>query len=202
VRAGLRNLATYRRVHGLATPAQIIARWAPAADNNPEPAYAKFIARRIGVPVNAPIPQTYEHWRRLVTAIIRFETGTHAVSPDVIAQAMALIAEEERAAGRDPAPWEAEDEGLKPLARSKEIAVGGGAASIGVGGAIYYGREAVDVAREAIGVGGEAARTARQSLGSVCTTADLAAIGSFALLLLFGLAIVANRLWARYRARR
>jgi len=202
VRAGLRNLATYRRVHGLVTPAQIIGRWAPQSDNNPETAYAGFIARRVGVPVNAPIPDDYEHHRRLVSAIIRFETGSHSVSPDVIAQAMALIAGEERAAGRDPSAWEASDDPMKPLTRSREIAVGGGAASVGVGGAIYYGREAVEVAREAVGVGGKAASAARDSIGSVCTTADIAAIGSFALLILFGLAIVGNRLWARWRARR
>lgn len=202
VRAGLRNLATYRRVHGLTTPAQIIGRWAPQGDGNPETAYAAFVARRVGVPVDGPIPDEYEYHRRLVSAIIRFETGLHAVSPDGIAQAMALIAEEERAAGRDPSPWEAADDPMKPLSRSKEIAVGGGAASVGVGGAIYYGREAVDMAREAVGIGGRAASAARDSIGSVCTTADIAAIGSFVLLIVFGLAIVGNRLWARWRARR
>jgi len=39
VRAGLRNLHSYRsKRHPVVTPKAIIARWAPASDNNPEPA--------------------------------------------------------------------------------------------------------------------------------------------------------------------
>ena len=203
VRAGLRNLHTYRARYGLVTPAQVIGRWAPAADRNPETAYARFIARRVGVGVNTPIPFEFEKIRRLIAAIIRFECGFDAIGPDVIAQAMALMAREEEEAGRDPSPYRAAPNPMKPLTRSKEIAMGGGAATIGVGGAIYYGREAVDLGREAIAVGREAATGAGSVLNlGACSPADFACIGSFALLAFFGLAVAANRIRARWLARR
>jgi|GEM_PF-226977 len=198
VRAALRNLDTYRRRHRLETPAQIIGRWAPAADRNPETAYARFVARRVGVRPHDPIPQDYEHTRRLVAAIIRFETGTDAIGPDIIAQAMALMAAEEEGAGRDPAPYLATPEPLKPLSKSREIALGGGAATIGVGGTLATDTEIIDAARDA-------AASAREGAGSLpasLSLADHACIASFVLLLLFGLAIIANRLAARFRARR
>jgi len=198
VRAALRNLDTYRRRHKLETPSQIIARWAPAADRNPETAYAKFIARRLGVGPHAPIPHDYEHTRRLVAAIVRFETGTDAIGPETIAQAMALMAAEEAAAGRDPAAYLADAAPLKPLTRSKEIALGGGAATVGIGGTLATAPDIVAAARDA-------ATTARDTAGGlppVSALADHACIASFVLLSLFGLAIVANRLHARFRARR
>ncbi len=198
VRAGLRNLDTYRRHHGLASPAQIIARWAPAADNNPETAYAKFIARRTGTPLHAPIPLDYDHTRRLIAAIIRFETGADAIGPDTIAQAMAIMAQEEESRGRDPTPYLADAAPLKPLARSKEIALGGGAATIGIGGAIATAPEIIATARDTVA----AARDATNGLTLSTTLADQACIASFALLTLFGLAIIANRLTARFRALR
>ncbi len=198
VRAALRNLDTYRRRHGLDTPAAIIARWAPAADRNPETAYARFIARRTGIRLHAPIPHDYEHTRRLVAAIVRFETGTDAIGPEVIAQAMALMAAEEEGAGRDPAPYLAPPEPLKPLTRSREIALGGGAATIGVGGTLATAPEIVDAARDAVAT----AQGGSASLPDTAILADYASIGSFVLLALFGLAIVANRLAARFRALR
>jgi len=198
VRAALRNLDTYRRRHRLETPAQIIARWAPAADRNPETAYAKFIARRLGLGAHAPIPHDYEHTRRLVAAIVRFETGTDAIGPETIAQAMALMAAEEQEAGRDPAPYLAAAEPLKPLSRSREIALGGGAATVGIGGTLATAPEIVAAARDAA----VTARDTASGLPPVSTLADHACVASFVLLFLFGLAIVANRLHARFRARR
>lgn len=201
VRAGLRNLDTYRRRHRLTSAAQIIARWAPKSDNNPENAYARFIARRLGLSVLQAIPFDYDHTSRLIAAVIRFETGTNAVGPDTIAQAMALMAAEEGAAGRDPTPYLVDSAPLKPLTRSKEIALGGGAATIGAGGALAYAPEAIDAARSAINTG----RDAAQSIGiskPAATLGEFACIGSFLILLLFGLAILANRLLARYRAER
>jgi len=198
VRAGLRNLDTYRRRHRLETPVQIIARWAPAADRNPETAYARFIARRVGIRPYDPIPHDYEHTRRLIAAIIRFETGSDAVGPETIAQAMALMAMEEQQASRDPAPYLADATPLKPLTRSREIALGGGAATIGVGGTLATAPEVVSAARDA-------ATTARDTVGGLPpmgTLADHACVASFLLLAVFGLAIVANRLAARFRARR
>lgn len=198
VRAALRNLDTYRRRHRLETPAQIIARWAPAADRNPETAYAKFVARRLGLGPHAPIPHDYEHTRRLVAAIIRFETGSEAIGPETIAQAMALMAAEEKDAGRDPAAYLAEAAPLKPLTRSKEIALGGGAATVGIGGTLATAPEIVDAAKDAAAT----ARDASGGLPPIAALADHACIASFALLFLFGLAVVANRLHARFRARR
>ncbi len=196
VRAALRNLDTYRRRHGLASPAQIIARWAPAADNNPETAYAKFIAKRTGTPLHAPIPLDYDHTRRLIAAIIRFETGTDAIGPDTIAQAMAIMAQEEQARGRDPTPYLADAAPLKPLTRSKEIALGGGAATIGMGGVLATAPQIIEATRDTV----TAARDASAALPT--TLADQACIASFALLSIFGLAIIANRLTARFRALR
>lgn len=198
VRAALRNLDTYRRRHRLDSPAQIIARWAPAADRNPETAYARFIARRVGVRPHDPIPFDYEHTRRLVTAIIRFETGRDAIGPETIAQAMALMAAEEEGAGRDPAPYLAISEPLKPLNRSKEIVIGGGAATIGAGGTLATAPDILNTARDAA----ETARDTASALPPVAHAADYASIGSFVLLVVFGLAIVINRLIARFRARR
>ena len=187
VRAGLRNLATYRRVHGLRTPRQIVARWAPARDRNPEAAYAAFIARRLGIGPADPIPATFEANRRLIAAIVRFECGFDAVDPATVAQAMALVAAEEEAAGRDPAPWQARGKPLKPLTRSKEVALGGGAAATGLAGAAAS-------AREAAGLGRETART--------LAALDPWCLGAFAVLALVGTAILVNRLVARFRAER
>lgn len=197
VRAGLRNLDTYRRVHGLRSVRQMIGRWAPAHDRNPEAAYVRFVARRVGIAPDTPVPETHDSLRRLVAAIIRFECGYDAVGPEIIAQAMALMADEETRAGRDPSPYLADSAPLKPLSRSKEIALGGGAATIGVGGAVAYGGEVVEMGRQAIDV----ATPAVEQL-PVNSTADLACIGSFVLLILFGGAVVANRLRARFRAER
>ncbi len=192
VRAGLRNLDTYRRRHRLDTPAKIIARWAPAADRNPETAYARFLARRIGIGPHDPIPHDYEHTRRLIAGIIRFETGTDAVGPETIAQAMAIMATEEDSAGRDPTPYLADAAPLKSLTRSKEIALGGGAATIGMGGTLATAPEIIDAATTA----------AVEGLPDLATLSDHACIASFFLLALFGFAILANRLAARFRARR
>ncbi len=194
VRAGLRNLDTYRRRHRLDTPSKIIARWAPAADQNPETAYARFIARRIGIGPHDPIPNDYEHTRRLLAAIIRFETGTDAVGPETIAQAMALMAAEEERAGRDPTPYLADAAPLKPLTRSKEIALGGGAATIGMGGTLATAPEIIEAAKDTVSSAG--------TLPTLAALSDYACIASFALLALFGLAIIANRLAARFRALR
>lgn len=198
VRAGLRNLDTYRRRHGLVTAEAIIARWAPRSDNNPQTAYARFIARRLGIAAHRPIPQDYASTSRLVAAIIRFECGFDAVGPETIAQAMALMAAEEEGRGRDPSPYLADSAPLKPLARSKEIALGGGAATVGVGGTLAYGPEIVDAAGQAIREGRDATETIGASLPSPgASLADQACIGSFILLALFGLAIIVNRLIAR-----
>lgn len=203
VRAGLRNLDTYRRVHGLLTPSQIIGRWAPAHDSNPQSAYARFVARRIGSGVHEPIPEDYDTLRRLIAAIIRFECGYDAVGPEVIAQAMAVMAAEEQAQGRDPSAYLAQSAPLKPLTHSREIALGGGAATIGIGGAVGYGRDAVDAARDAIGAEPGVAVSAVDTMkGAVGSAGELACIGSFLILVLFGLAVLANRLRARRRAER
>lgn len=204
VRAALRNLHTYRAKHGLQTSAQIIARWAPASDSNPQQSYTRFIAQRLDLSAHDPIPLDYEHTRRLVSAIIRFECGYDAIGPQAIAQAMALIAEEEQKAGRDPSPYIAPHRRLKPLRRSREIALGGGAASAGMGGMIAYGKEVLDALRgwlfgsdDIIG-----SFSGSASLLPEADLADAACIGSFLLLLVFGIGVIANRLRARFRAER
>ena len=194
VRAGLRNLDTYRRRHGLTSAEAIIARWAPKSDNNPQSAYARFIARRLRLPVHRPIPHDYTHTSRLIAAIIRFECGFDAVGPETIAQAMALMAAEEEGRGRDPAAYLSEAAPLKPLTRSKEIALGGGAATIGAGGVLASVPDIAETAGQALDNGHTF------PLPDASTLADHACIASFLLLVLFGLGILANRLYARFHA--
>lgn len=188
LRAALRCLDTYRRVHGLRTPAGIAGRWAPPGDRgNPTTAYARFLARRCGVRPDEPIPFTYEGNRRLLAAIVRFECGFDAVGPEVIAQAMALMAEEEAGRGRDPAPYRAPPAPLKPLARSKEVALGGGAAALGATGLLAEGRALLAEIRGA---------------AEALPTADPACLALAGALLAFGAGVLANRLIARRHARR
>ena len=55
VNAGVKLLESYAG-RGVVTPAQVINRWAPPSDNNPTQAYAKYVADRLGIGVNDPIP--------------------------------------------------------------------------------------------------------------------------------------------------
>lgn len=103
-RAALRNLHTYRIKHGLRTSREIISRWAPPSDNNPTAVYVANVARWCGVAPDEPIPFDYAGNQALILAIARQESGVRQGGA-ALARAFALMAEEERRAGRDPAPY-------------------------------------------------------------------------------------------------
>lgn len=94
VNAGAQLLGSYAR-RGLTTPAEIINRWAPPSDNNPTQAYAQYVAQRLGIGVNDPIPESRR--AEAFQAINEFENGTRGPSqgsapsggPRVVAAAQA-----------------------------------------------------------------------------------------------------------------
>lgn len=94
VNAGAQLLGSYAR-RGLTTPAEIINRWAPPSDNNPTQAYAQYVAQRLGIGVNDPIPEGRR--AEAFQAIKEFENGTRGPSqgsapsngPRVVAAAQA-----------------------------------------------------------------------------------------------------------------
>lgn len=106
IRAGLRNLHTYRHRHGLTSPRAMIDRWAPPVENNTS-AYAAFVAERMGIAPDDPVPETYPALRSLIEAIIAYECGAnaHRVPAKAVNAAFRRMASEEARAGRDPAPY-------------------------------------------------------------------------------------------------
>ena len=88
LRAMAITLANYQRHHGINTVNGIIARYAPAADGNPEAAYAGFVAGRLGI---AP-DQQFDVIGRLpdlMAAMISFEQGFNPYSREHIANVVA-----------------------------------------------------------------------------------------------------------------
>jgi len=75
IRALVVLLIAYFDRHGLRTVRAIIERWAPPVENDTG-AYARAVARRLGVGVDDPIDlHSYHHIEPLVQAIIRHENG-------------------------------------------------------------------------------------------------------------------------------
>lgn len=70
--AGAELLNRYA-ARGVVTPAQVINRWAPPSDNNPTQAYAAYVANRLGIGVNDPIPANRR--AEAFQAINEFENG-------------------------------------------------------------------------------------------------------------------------------
>lgn len=80
IRALARVLITYQDHHDLHTVAGIINRWAPPVENDTG-AYARAVARALGVEVDDPIDvHQYRHLEPLVQAIIRHENGDPAIA--------------------------------------------------------------------------------------------------------------------------
>lgn len=80
IRAMAKVLLNYQRLYGLRTIRQLIARWAPATENDTE-AYIRSVVAQTGIPADAvlQLPQDLE---ALVTAIIHHENGpAYAVRP-------------------------------------------------------------------------------------------------------------------------
>lgn len=110
VAAGGRLLDSYAS-RGVVTPAQIINRWAPPSDNNPTQAYAQYVADRLGIGINDPVPANRRE--EAFQAINEFENGNRGPSqgsgPRVVAAATPqqaggtlLSAQEVAAAGLAP----------------------------------------------------------------------------------------------------
>lgn len=77
VAAGGRLLDSYAS-RGFVTPAQIINRWAPPSDNNPTQAYAQYVAQRLGIGINDPVPANRR--AEAFQAINEFENGSRSPS--------------------------------------------------------------------------------------------------------------------------
>lgn len=76
IRALVKLLRNYQRVHGLKTVRQIIARYAPPADNNNTSAYSRAVASALGVGEDAEIDLSNNAtMTAMVAAIIRHENG-------------------------------------------------------------------------------------------------------------------------------
>ena len=92
LRAADRVLENYGKKHGIDNLNDAISRFAPPEDNNPTPAYAKFVADRMGISpdetINLADPNTRE---KMIEAMVRFETPDAAqmYSADMLQQARA-----------------------------------------------------------------------------------------------------------------
>lgn len=82
-RALIRTLQNYRRVHGLRTLAEMIARWAPENENNTA-AYVKAVCQDLQVPATyEPDVDDRDTMCALAAAISRVENGLPAQMEDV-----------------------------------------------------------------------------------------------------------------------
>ncbi len=144
IRAIVRTLITYQDAHDCDTIAKIVARWAPAHENNVS-AYAIQLARAVGIGTGDPIDVTnYRQCSALVRAIVRHENG------------------DGRPYGRKWAEWyppEFYDEGLRragvvpaaptPLSKSPVVQ---GAGAAGTAGAAVGVLTVVEAARSTQGL--------------------------------------------------
>lgn len=82
-RALIRTLQNYRRIHGLRTVAEMIARWAPQHENDTA-AYIRAVCQDLQVPDSyVPDVDDRETMCALAAAISRVENGTEAVMEDI-----------------------------------------------------------------------------------------------------------------------
>lgn len=110
VAAGARLLDSYAS-RGVVTPAQIINRWAPPSDNNPTQAYAQYVAQRLGIDVNDPVPA--ERRGEAFQAINEFENGSRGPSQGSGPRVVAAAAPQQ-AGGNLLSPDEVAAAGLAP----------------------------------------------------------------------------------------
>lgn len=89
IRALGKTLLTYQDKHGLNTVQQIVARWAPASENNPA-TYAKTVATAMGVAPDAPLDlRDKDTLTKLATSMIRVENGQQPYTAQQIALGLA-----------------------------------------------------------------------------------------------------------------
>lgn len=90
IRALARLLRNYQTIHGLRTVRAIIARYAPASENNTG-AYVGAVAAAMGVSPDAPLDLNNDATlSQLVAAIIAHENGRNVYAADTIAAGVAL----------------------------------------------------------------------------------------------------------------
>ena len=90
IRALAKLLRNYQTIHGLRTVRAIIARYAPASENNTS-AYVGAVASALGVSPDAPIDLNSDATlQQLVAAIIQHENGRNVYAADTIAAGVAL----------------------------------------------------------------------------------------------------------------
>lgn len=76
IRAGMKNLVNYQRLHNLDTIRKIITRYAPPIENNTE-AYIADVCKRCGVGPDDHFDDTEpQHLILLAKAVVRHEQGT------------------------------------------------------------------------------------------------------------------------------
>ena len=82
-RALIKTLQNYRRIHGLQTVAEMIARWAPGHENNTA-AYIRAVCQELQVPSSyVPDVDDRETMCALAAAISRVENGVTADMEEV-----------------------------------------------------------------------------------------------------------------------
>lgn len=82
-RALLKTLINYRKLYGLKTISEMIARWAPPSENDTR-RYAAFVASEMGTDAASPVDvDDGDEMCRMAAAISRFENGEPAVMADV-----------------------------------------------------------------------------------------------------------------------
>lgn len=94
LRAMARILYTYQRHYGLTSVESIIARWAPASDNNKTDAYINFVANRMGITSNQSFQFTDKGKATpMIAAMISVENGMQPYTMQQIERAhdMAMV---------------------------------------------------------------------------------------------------------------
>ena len=70
---------------GVVTPALIIARWAPASDNNDPTGYARAVAKSAGLDPDAPLPSDPASRAKMLVAMTKVEHGKSPYNADQVA---------------------------------------------------------------------------------------------------------------------
>ncbi len=65
------------QTHGFNTLAKLIHSWAPASDGNDEVMYRNYVANKLGIGVNDPIPLDPTNFAKLLRAMIDVEEGVN-----------------------------------------------------------------------------------------------------------------------------
>ncbi|HYB54639.1 MAG TPA: structural protein P5 [Alphaproteobacteria bacterium] len=90
LRALARTLYNYQAKHGLETIRGIIARWAPASENDSE-AYVAAVSADMGAGADEPLDlDDSEELAALTKAVVRHENGEQPYSDELIAQAVRI----------------------------------------------------------------------------------------------------------------